>query len=260
MSPSEICVPLSPIPASPVAPRFLVCSGSTREPIDEVRDWGNIFTGGTGFDIARALAAHGPVDLVTSNREHLARAAAGGLAAHPIQGFPFQSHADLRAALAERLAGPAYAAISMSAAVSDYTPAGSFALVRREALPDGTEHWLVRDVQAGKVSSQHGHLAILGRQTEKLVDLFRSTWGFRGILVKFKLEVGLDQERLLQIGEVSRQASGADLLVANTLEMVNGERPGAWLLGDGAPRWTARSNLATTLAGVVMQRVANTPA
>lgn len=243
----------SPDPLS--APRFLVCAGSTRERLDQVRDWGNIFTGGTGFDIARALAQFGPVDLLTSNRDHLALVALGDLTPFPIRGFAFRSHADLRQALAERMAGPDYAAISMSAAVSDYTPDGSFAVLAREAAADGTEHWQVRDVQAGKVSSQHARLAVLGRQTEKLVDLFRGTWGFRGLLVKFKLEVGLDHDRLIAVGEASRQASGADLLVANTLDMVAGDRPGAWLLGDGAPCFISRPALAGELAAVVMRRV-----
>jgi len=237
------------------ATRFLVCAGSTRERLDRVRDWGNIFTGGTGFDIARALAAYGPVDLVTSNREHLALLRSGVLAAHPIHGFAFRAHADLRAKLAELIPTGGYAAISMSAAVSDYTPVGSFAVVDREMLDDGQQRWLVRDVQAGKVSSGHGDIAVAGKQTEKLIDLVRSTWGFAGLLVKFKLEVGIDTAALLAIGERSRQTSRADLLVANTLEMVEGDRPGAWLLGDGEPRWTDRRDLATSLAGLVASRL-----
>src|SRR5436190_14632165 len=52
--------------------RFLVTAGNTRENIDRVRDWGNIFTGNTGYAIAGALAKLGDVDLLTSNRAHLA--------------------------------------------------------------------------------------------------------------------------------------------------------------------------------------------
>src|SRR5438045_8845137 len=87
--------------------RFLVTAGNTRERIDAVRDWGNVFTGNTGFAIAKALAAAGEVDLLTSNRGHLAELAgpsAGGTTAHPIRGSAFTSHADLKAALAEHLA------------------------------------------------------------------------------------------------------------------------------------------------------------
>ena len=58
-----------------MARRFLVTAGNTRERIDEVRDWGNIFTGNTGFRIARALSEVGDVDLLTSNRGHIAEGA-----------------------------------------------------------------------------------------------------------------------------------------------------------------------------------------
>ena len=52
----------------------------------------------------------------------------------------------------------------------------------------------------------------------KLIDMVRSPWGFRGTLVKFKLEVGISDERLLEIAEKSRIHSQADFMVANTLE------------------------------------------
>ncbi len=55
-------------------------------------------------------------------------------------------------------------------------------------------------------------------RTPKLVDKVRGEWGFKGVLVKFKLEVGITEERLLEIAERSRVHSSADLMVANTLE------------------------------------------
>ena len=54
--------------------------------------------------------------------------------------------------------------------------------------------------------------------TPKLIDMVRATWGFRGVLVKFKLEVGLGDDELLEVAERSRRHSDADLMVANTLE------------------------------------------
>ena len=54
-------------------PHFLVTAGSTREKIDRVREWGNIFTGKTGLDIALALLDVGGVTLLTaSNTAHAA--------------------------------------------------------------------------------------------------------------------------------------------------------------------------------------------
>ena len=48
-------------------PHCLVTAGPTREKIDEVRDWGNIFTGATGLEVALALLDLGDVTLLTSN-------------------------------------------------------------------------------------------------------------------------------------------------------------------------------------------------
>ena len=52
----------------------------------------------------------------------------------------------------------------------------------------------------------------------KLIDRFRDPWGFAGVLVKFKLEVGVGEPELVEIAEASRRQSAADLMVANTLE------------------------------------------
>ncbi len=52
----------------------------------------------------------------------------------------------------------------------------------------------------------------------KLIDCIRRDWGFRGLLVKFKLEVGVRDEQLIAVAERSRIHSDADLMVANTLE------------------------------------------
>ena len=75
------------------------------------------------------------------------------------------------------------------------------------------------------------------------------------MLFKFKLEVGIDAERLLAIGRASRTASGADYLVANTLEMVEGERAGAYLISDGGEEFVPRAELAARLVREVAARV-----
>lgn len=233
--------------------RFLVTAGNTREKIDHVRDWGNVFTGNTGLAIAEALADVGQVHLLTSNQSHLAQVGAGQHTRYPIVGSGFTNHAELKNALAALLAHQQYDAIFMTAAVSDYTPMRTFSVTERNPDPqhDGREHWVVQDVQAGKVKSTHQLIAILGQPTQKLVDLFRSEWGHRGLLVKFKLEVGITPDELLMIAEHSRVSSGADYLVANTLEMVNGSPAGAYLLREGGHEWIPRAALPKRMVELV---------
>src|SRR5688572_5776491 len=95
--------------------RFLVTAGSTRERIDKVRDWGNIFTGNTGFAIARALAPLGNVDLLTSNREHLRMLETDAQLRGRITGAAFATHADLKTRLSEAMASTQYSGVFMSA-------------------------------------------------------------------------------------------------------------------------------------------------
>jgi phosphopantothenoylcysteine synthetase/decarboxylase len=241
--------------------RFLVTAGNTRENIDAVRDWGNIFTGNTGFAIAKALADVGDVDLLTSNRSHLAELQAHQPARYPIRGSAFRSHAELKGALSAVMARQSYDAVFMTAAVADYRPARVYALEQREPGDGpGVERWTVRDVQAGKVKSHFDAIAILGERTEKIVDLFRTEWGHRGLLVKFKLEVGIGRDELIRIGEASRVSSGADYLVANTLDMVDGPGAGAFLISASGHAWVPRDRLAGTMVSLISARPAARPA
>lgn len=224
--------------------RTLVTAGNTRERIDTVREWGNIFTGNTGLRIAEAMAELGDVDLLTSNAQHLKQ-----LEHHArIRASGFRSHEELRGALAALMASRKYDAIFMTAAVADYRPTRVYAVIERSTDASGQERWVVQDVQAGKVKSTHDAIAVLGERTEKIVDLFRTEWKYSGLLVKFKLEVGITPQELIRIGQTSRKTSGADYLVANTLDMVEGNRAGAYLLSDAAEEWVPRAELPARLS------------
>jgi phosphopantothenoylcysteine synthetase/decarboxylase len=235
-------------------PRFLVTAGSTREMIDRVRDWGNVFTGNTGFAIAQMLKRVGEVELLTSNATHRALSAK---LAHRFRASGFTSHADLEQALQRCMATAVYDGVFMTAAVADYRPTGVYEVIERSASGDGSavEHWVVRNVQADKVKSTFDEIAVTGARTVKLVDLFRTRWRFTGFLVKFKLEVGIDRDQLIRVGQASRAASGADYLVANTLDMVSGENAGAYLLDEHGQEWVPRAELADRMAGVAEEWV-----
>jgi phosphopantothenoylcysteine synthetase/decarboxylase len=149
------------------------------------------------------------------------------------------------------------------AAVSDYLAAGVYApregttFQREEG--QGVGHWsggetppTLVDRQAGKIKSDEAELWVRLVRAPKLVDRIRNPWGFQGQLVKFKLEVGVSDEELLDIAERSRVHSRADLLVANTLENAAFYA----FLGplDGKYERLARRNLAGRLVDALEQR------
>src|SRR3954468_985435 len=234
--------------------RCLVTAGNTREKIDRVRDWGNIFTGRTGLAIARALTTIGSVDLLTSNQQHLDELEKEGGA---IEAHGFLSHGMLMGELGALMSSVKYDAVFMTAAVSDYKPSGVWEIIERVGAENAAEQtWKVRRLSGEKISSAHWEIAVVGEHMAKIVDLFRREWGYQGLLVKFKLEVGLRKDELIAVGKKSREASGADYLVANTLEMVEGQQAGAFLIGKDGEEWVTRERLAGRMVELVRQRYA----
>jgi phosphopantothenoylcysteine synthetase/decarboxylase len=202
----------------------LVTAGNTLALIDQVRCITNIFSGRTGASIA--LAAHGRghhVTLVTSHAEAVAEMCDGRPPGDERWSmYRYRTFEDLQARLAELVGGGPDAVIHC-AAVSDYLSAGVYAPATGTGFDETTGRWqgpapALVDRRAGKVKSDEPELWVRLKRAPKLVDLFRSAWGFHGVLVKFKLEVGLTDEALLKVAEASRVHSDADLMVANTLE------------------------------------------
>jgi hypothetical protein len=139
--------------------------------------------------------------------------------------FSYRTFDDLEQLMEAQIGEGKPDAVIHCAAVSDYQTAGVFApapLTRFRA--DG--HWestspelpKLIDRSAGKVKSDEPELWLRLVRAPKLIDRIRKPWGFAGIVVKFKLEVGVGAEALLDIAEASRRHSGANLMVANTLE------------------------------------------
>ena len=241
-------------------PDILITAGTTREMIDKVRCWMNIFTGQTGLDIAKAFMPVANVTLLTSNPEHQrefqALVEASGANGCNCRGF--ESHQDLLGILESQVQQKAYDAVLMTAAVSDYQPDGAFEILSSSQLQGGGEveyHWIVRRVDRAKIRSSHKQIAFRGKPTTKIVDLLRPEWGFGGLLVKFKLEVDVAEGELVKTANRSRLESGADLIVANTLEMVRGAAPEAWLIDDFNSRRVPRSGLAAELRDYVISRI-----
>src|SRR5262245_39280610 len=164
---------------------ILVTAGNTQTPIDRVRCITNIFTGRTGAQIALAAHERGhAVTLLTSHPDVVRELAGRELSSATWRVRPYRTFDDLHRLMAEEVPG-GYDALIHSAAVSDYAVAGVYAAAGTVFDPGAPTLPALVDATAGKVKSHHDELWLRLVKTPKLVDLVRSPWGFRGVLVKF---------------------------------------------------------------------------
>jgi phosphopantothenate-cysteine ligase/phosphopantothenoylcysteine decarboxylase/phosphopantothenate--cysteine ligase len=221
---------------------LLVTAGNTQTPIDRVRCITNIFTGRTGAQVALEAQGRGhAVTLLTSHPEAVRDLAPGFSAADRWSVQTYRTFADLQSAMEELVPSGRFDVLVHAAAVSDYSLAGIYAPATGTAFDPATAAWThgkMADVSAGKVKSHHSELWMRLVPTPKLADRVRKPWGFRGVFVKFKLEVGIHDAEMRDVAQRSREQSDADLIVANTLEAKDevawiGDRAGGW---DRVPR------------------------
>ena len=202
----------------------LVTAGNTLALIDKVRCVTNIFTGRTGAAIAIEAHARGhAVTLITSHPEAARELACGRELVERWVVRRYRTFEDLESRMQECLTHGGFDAVVHCAAVSDYLSAGVYSPAQGSRFDPASGRWegapaAMIDRAAGKVKSDEPELWLRMVRAPKLVDRIRPDWGFHGVLVKFKLEVGLTDDQLLQVAERSRAHSDADLMVANTLE------------------------------------------
>lgn len=207
--------------------RILVTAGNTQTPIDRVRCVTNIFTGRTGGRLAMEAFDRGhSVTLLTSHPTVIDGLRPGFAPADRWQVRTYRTFDELHDALAALVPTGGFNAILHSAAVSDYALAGVYAPAPGAEFEPDTRRWTgdgphMTDAAKGKVKSSHPEVWLRMVPTPKLVDLMRSPWGFGGVLVKFKLEVGVTDDELVEIARRSRAQSDADFLVANTIDGYN---------------------------------------
>jgi phosphopantothenate-cysteine ligase/phosphopantothenoylcysteine decarboxylase/phosphopantothenate--cysteine ligase len=207
--------------------RILVTAGNTQTPIDKVRCITNIFSGRTGTRIALEARERGhDVCLITSHPEVVEELSP----AQVPEDFhwrvrPYRTFAHLQLLMESEITSHWFDAIIHVAAVSDYAVAGTYSLQdattfdpKSQTFHSGGLRTRLVDAYNGKVKSNHKELWLRLVPTPKLIDQIRRPWGFKGLLVKFKLEVGATETELKQIAEKSRRHSDADLVVANAFE------------------------------------------
>lgn len=206
--------------------RILVTAGNTHAMIDRVRCVTNIFSGQTGARIAVEAYKRGDrVYLLTSHPD--------AVEAPPDRPFfapfwwlaPYRTFEELEDQLRFAFRTEDYDAVIHCAAVSDYLSAGVYAPAAGTRFEPRSRTWhgggsppTLEDRGAGKVKSDEPELWLRLTRAPKLIDRVRTDWKFKGILVKFKLEVGISERELHEVAERSRAQSQADLMVANTLD------------------------------------------
>jgi phosphopantothenoylcysteine synthetase/decarboxylase len=210
----------------------LVTSGPTRADIDAVRYISNRSSGRLGCAVTQAALACGArVTLV---------AGPGSLAPpqhERLRTVPVVTVDDvLRAMEAELTSEDAPHAVVHAMAVLDYVPAEP----DRRKTPSGREEWTLRLVR-----------------TPKVVRRIRQ-WRPDVLLVQFKLEVDVTDEQLSEAALASLARNRADLVVANDLARIHGDRHPALVL-DAEGRLTARPDtkeeIAHALCRVIAERL-----
>jgi len=207
---------------------FLITAGSTQSSIDRIRCVTTIFTGRTGTAIARTAWGRGhTVTLATSRPDTLQEY--GINHRDPGDRFSvvtFRTYDELAVLLQTRLKTVGYDVVCYAAAGGDYLPAGAFvpnpgtffnARIGQWEAKSGGPPALVEQ-KMGKIPRSETEVWLRLVRGPKLIDRIREPWGFAGILVKFQMESGLGDIELIDLAESSRTSSGADLIVATTME------------------------------------------
>jgi phosphopantothenoylcysteine synthetase/decarboxylase len=232
------------------APCMLVTAGNTLARIDAVRGITNVFSGRTGARIAAHATMNGyDVELLTSRPDAVEDAVVDR---SRLTLTEYQTFDELASLMESRIRKDRFHVIVHAAAVSDYQCAGVYE-PRQRGADDARElhSWsgALDAVDATeKISSRHSELWIRLTPTRKLVDQIRRPWGFTGVLVKFKLEVGVSDDELARRAEGARRESDADLVVANSLESV---RERAMFVRGDAVEKVDRANLAARLIAAI---------
>lgn len=186
--------------------KVLVTAGPTWVPIDKVRVITNIFGGTLGAIIAKKFAEAGAsVTLLFGP----------GRAALPPESknlkiVRFVFFDDFLKLVKSELKNGSYSVMIHSAAVADYTPISP---------------------EKGKIKSGKRELTIKLEPTIKIVDLVKKI-APKIFLVKFKLEVGVTKEKLIEVAHGSMLKSQADLIVANEFRET-GKNHKAYIINPG---------------------------
>lgn len=206
---------------------WLVTAGNTQTPIDRMRCFTNIRAGRAGVAVARtAWGRSHTVTLVTSQPELLLEY--GVNHRDPGERFSvitYRTFDELLLVLQTQIRSGQHDALCHAAAVSDFLPAGAFTPNPGTMFNARTGQWESRsgppaltEQKAARLDNTEPELWVRLVRAPQVIDRFRKSWGFAGILVEFRVEVGIGETELIERAELGRERSGADLVAATTLD------------------------------------------
>lgn len=197
--------------------KVLVTAGSTQMPIDKVRCISNIFKGRTGSDIAGHFYDSGyEVTLIGNN--YTFDVLNKNYPENRISCLGYKTYDELYNLMKKEITEYNYDIIIHSAAVSDFKCSAAYSDIDDLIAWDQTykRGYNIYN-QQGKIPSGNTlYLALT--PTEKIVDKIKTSWNYKNLLVKFKLQVGLSSDKLIEIAKNSLKQSDADFIVANNLD------------------------------------------
>jgi phosphopantothenoylcysteine decarboxylase/phosphopantothenate--cysteine ligase len=200
---------------------ILVATGSTVEDVDDMRVVTNKSTGRMGVELAREAFRRGADVTLLLGHAHVE----GLPPTVPIQRF--RTGQDLLDRADEL---PAYDAVLVPAAVSDYAPRAT----------------------DGKIPSRQDGLTLEMEELPKVVEAWRDAYD--GLLVPFKAESEVSDKELVEEARKARDRLDAPFVVANDLREVDVDETRVVVVGDGDP--TPASGTKAEVAGVVLDALA----
>ena len=213
--------------------KVLVTAGSTAIPIDKVRVISNIFKGKTGYSIAEYFhSKNEDVSLLTSLKRY---------SQTPVCNY--KTYDELYEEMYKFVQYNKFDLIIHSAAVSDYYVEGVYTKDYNQIAFE-----LERLNNDSKVKSNYPEMYLKLKPTRKIVDDLRFKWGYTGTLIKFKLQVDMSDEELIEIAQKSRIDSEANYIVANCLEWC---RERAYIISENSVINVKREYLPKTLYQLV---------
>lgn len=209
--------------------RIIITAGPVWVPIDRVRVITSVFGGLLGVIIAKTAKEMGAdvLLLMGPGRAQLEED-------ENLKIVKFKYFEELFNLMKKEISSKKYDIVIHSSAVPDYVPYKVF---------------------DGKIESGNKNLTIKLKPTIKIVDYIKK-WDPSVNLVKFKLQVGFNKKKLIEVAYKSMMASRADIIVANDFNEMR-MRHSAFIIDEGKKVITCsgKENIAKKLLVLVAKKI-----